>query len=127
QLLDALEAKQVTAADIDVARQQRITQHPSAAIRARSAKLLSGTTNADRRRLIDQYTAAMPPQGDPEHGRAVFEKHCANCHKLQGRGHEVGPDLAPYATKPREALVIAVLDPNQAIDPRYHAYAAALV
>ena len=40
-------------------------------------------------------------------------------------GHAVGPDLASYAVKPPQALLIAVLDPNQAVDNRYVSYTAA--
>jgi putative heme-binding domain-containing protein len=39
--------------------------------------------------------------------------------------HAVGPDLAPYAVKPPQALLIAVIDPNQAVDNRYVSYSVA--
>jgi len=52
-------------------------------------------------------------------------KRCSVCHRLEEVGHAVGPDLASYAVKPPQALLIAVLDPNQAIDNRYVSYSAA--
>ena len=60
--------------------------------------------------------------GDPDRGLAVFQKTCATCHRAEGRGQEVGPDLATLTDKSPEALLIAVLDPNREVDPRYLNY-----
>ena len=38
--------------------------------------------------------------GDAASGRSHFVKHCANCHKLHGKGEAVGPDLATAETSP---------------------------
>ncbi|MEJ7591549.1 MAG: hypothetical protein WKF77_08365 [Planctomycetaceae bacterium] len=38
----------------------------------------------------------------------------------------VGPDIAAYGGKPVQSLLIAMLDPNQAVDPRYQSYVAVL-
>ena len=38
----------------------------------------------------------------------------------------VGPDITAYAGKPVQSLLIAMLDPNQAVDPRYQSYVAVL-
>jgi putative heme-binding domain-containing protein len=54
-------------------------------------------------------------------------RHCAGCHRWKDQGQAVGPDLASYQQKPAEAIVVAVLDPNQAIDPRYVNYNATTV
>ena len=34
----------------------------------------------------------------------------------------MGPDLGTVATKPVQELVVAILDPNQAVDPAYTSY-----
>src|SRR5262249_34606497 len=41
-------------------------------------------------------------------------------------GQDVGPDLAALRDKSGEALLIAVLDPNQAVEARYISYLARL-
>ena len=38
----------------------------------------------------------------------------------------VGPDIVAYSGKPVKSLLIAMLDPNQAVDPRYQSYVAVL-
>ena len=55
----------------------------------------------------------------------MFKQHCAACHKLAGDGHEVGPNLlATVPGKSGEDLLIALLDPNREVDPRYLNYLA---
>lgn len=58
--------------------------------------------------------------GDAERGRRIFferaEASCVRCHKVQGRGGEVGPDLTEIArTKTREYLLEALVAPNRTI------------
>src|SRR5208283_2200590 len=58
--------------------------------------------------------------GDPEAGRRIFlhksEVSCVRCHKLQGEGGEVGPDLTGIgARQNREYLLESIVDPNKQI------------
>ena len=80
----------------------------------------------DRQKVIDGYRAALKNAGDAVKGQAVFAKACASCHKLGAIGSEVGPDLAALSGKSAEYLLIAILDPNRAVEARYIAYQATL-
>ena len=58
--------------------------------------------------------------GDAERGKEVFfgnaAASCRRCHKINGEGSDVGPDLSEIAkTKPRDYLLEAVVDPNAKI------------
>jgi cytochrome c oxidase cbb3-type subunit 3 len=44
--------------------------------------------------LRSMNVATAPPNGSPEAGRAVFASNCGNCHRVDGRGGRVGPDLS---------------------------------
>ncbi len=122
--LDALEHQQILPFEIDAARRQRLLQHRSAAIRDRAAKLLAGAVNSDRQKVIDAYRSVLTMTGDSKRGVQVFTKTCATCHQLAGIGHQVGPDLASLGDKSPESLLIAVLDPNRAVEARYINYVA---
>jgi putative heme-binding domain-containing protein len=63
--------------------------------------------------------------GDAASGRAHFEKHCANCHKLHGQGAAVGPDLTGAERKNRELLVRNVVDPSAMVREQYITHVAA--
>ncbi len=124
QLLAAIEKGDLQPADLDAARRQRLLQHKDATIRERAAKLLAATVNPDRKKILDEYQSVLAAPGDKTHGKEVFAKRCTTCHKLDGAGHEVGPDLGQMANKSPSAFLIAILDPNQAVDARYVQYLA---
>jgi putative heme-binding domain-containing protein len=58
-------------------------------------------------------------------GKQIFAKTCAACHKFDGVGNVVGPDLASLGDKSPQSLLIALLDPNRAVEARYVSYVAA--
>jgi putative membrane-bound dehydrogenase-like protein len=124
RLLDEIEQQRIGASELDVPRRERLLQIGSEPQRQRVAKLFAASSIGTRSEIVALYASAATASGDRDRGRVVFEKSCAACHRLDGIGHEVGPDLAPLATKPPQALLLAILDPNQAVDPRYVSYAA---
>jgi len=53
----------------------------------------------------------------------LFKKNCATCHKFDGMGYQVGPELlGAIRGKNAEYLLIAILDPSREVDPRYVNY-----
>jgi ubiquinol-cytochrome c reductase cytochrome b subunit len=78
------------------------------------------TAHRESKRAKELAAAGVPPAGaaymmahDPlTRGERVFDKECASCHRLEGRGPKEpkGPDLTAYASK---AWIIQVLrDPD---------------
>ncbi|MFL5242103.1 MAG: PVC-type heme-binding CxxCH protein [Gemmataceae bacterium] len=51
-------------------------------------------------------------------GQKAFENACAKCHKFDGKGHEVGPNL-DGAARDIEYLLVNVLDPNRVVGQPY--------
>jgi putative heme-binding domain-containing protein len=86
---------------------------------------LFSATRADRHELLKEYEAVVRLAGDPAKGIALYRQNCAACHRLKGEGTEIGPDLAGLADKPVATLLVAILDPNQAVEARYINYNAA--
>ena len=81
------------------------------------------------RRLGDSIDPAeiLALKGDPARGRALFAAesavNCKSCHRLDGVGEEVGPDLAKLGAKyPRPELLRQILEPSLAVDPKYTLY-----
>jgi putative heme-binding domain-containing protein len=89
----------------------------------RALALLAGAGSADRKRIVDGYRPALDLTADAGRGKAVFQKTCATCHRLENVGTEVGPDLlSALRNKSREALLTDILDPSREVDPRYLNY-----
>src|SRR5439155_15989602 len=123
-VLQALQEKQILAADIDAPRRQRLLQHKNPALRDQAAKLLAFAVNPDRQKVVEAYQSVLKLKGDPAHGQQVFTKTCATCHRYRDVGLQVGPDLASVGDKSPLSLLTAVLDPNQAVEARYVSYLA---
>jgi putative membrane-bound dehydrogenase-like protein len=121
KLLDGIEKSQIPANVIDAPHQQTLRNHSSNAIAARAQKLFS-MTDANRREVIAKYDSVKSLHGDAVNGQALFRQNCAQCHKFQNEGGNVGPDLGSVAEKPAEYLLTAILDPNQAVEVRYLGY-----
>ncbi len=120
-LLAAIEGGKLTTSALGTTQQQQLLTNPSAAVRERAAKLFA-VGNPDRQKVVKQYQSALELQGNPARGAQLFGGTCATCHKLRGAGSSVGPDLGTVADKPAASLLVAILDPNQAVDPAYVYY-----
>lgn len=66
---------------------------------------------------------AVRTKGDASRGRLIFadaKTACVRCHRIQGQGGEVGPDLAGIGTKyGRPSLIESVLYPSRQIAEGY--------
>lgn len=124
RLLTAVEQQQVSATDFDAARRQRLLDHKTPAVRNRADRLFAGTVNSDRLQVIERYRSALDTPGDMTRGAELFRTTCSPCHKLKDVGVEVGPDLASLSDKSPESLLIALLDPNRAVETKYINYTA---
>jgi putative heme-binding domain-containing protein len=122
--LDAVEKKEILPFEIDAIRRQRLLAHRSSEVRDRAAKLLAGAINPDRQKLIAEYRPALNGKADQKHGAELFAKTCANCHRFNNIGHEVGPDIVSIGDKSPDGLLIAILDPNRAVEAKYINYFA---
>jgi len=120
-LLGRIGDKTMTAAELGTAAQQKLLKHSSEPVRKRAAELLA-VTSSDRQKVIESYKTVSELKGNRERGHALFVQSCSVCHRFKDEGKAVGPDLGTVAGKPVQELVVAILDPNQAVDPAYASY-----
>ncbi|HEV3122618.1 MAG TPA: c-type cytochrome, partial [Isosphaeraceae bacterium] len=104
--------------------------HPDRALRDEVAKVLPPPKTASGRPLPPIFVL-LRREGDPEHGREVFfrngQNSCASCHRVQGRGQWVGPDLSTIGTKyGKDELLRSILNPGAAIGVSYQALIVAM-
>ena len=69
------------------------------------------------------FISEVGTAGDPEQGRAIFERPelgCTACHSIQGHGGQLGPDLSALGTaQPVDFILGAILNPNQEVKEGY--------
>jgi putative heme-binding domain-containing protein len=121
-LLDAVQAGTADPAAIDPTRRALLVAHPDPEV-ARRARALFGASGAGPGRdVLAAFAPALARPGDATRGAAVFDKHCATCHRLGPRGHAVGPDLTATQFADAASLLTHVLDPNRYVAPNYVQY-----
>lgn len=126
-ILNGIEQKTVLASEIDTSSRQLLVNHKDAAIRKRAMQLMASSLNSNRKKVIEQYSSISSMKGNVEAGHKLFVKRCTVCHQLNKEGKPIGPDLSALTDKSQQALLVAILDPNRAIENKYVSYLAVTV
>jgi putative membrane-bound dehydrogenase-like protein len=122
ELLTAVAAKQIPLSDITAydVRQLKLLEVDS--INTRVKELWGNTREAtlDKRERIQSLKNALSTQPDLDlkelqHGRKLFEVHCAKCHKLYGHGESIGPDLTGAQRSNLDYLLENIVDPSAVV------------
>jgi putative heme-binding domain-containing protein len=92
-------------------------------IKSRLETLLKDLPPADQRiqALIEKRRAGFAKFKDADRakGASVFEKNCASCHQLEGKGARVGPQLDGVGLRGADRLLEDTLDPNRNVDQAF--------
>ena len=124
--LDAIEAGKIKPSELDPAHAKRLVESRDASIKERAAKLFAAATPAERVQALADYQVALEMRADAKRGSAIFEKHCAVCHKIGNLGVNVAPDISDSRTKTAAQLLGDIILPNRAIDNNYLGYSVRL-
>ena len=121
QLLTAMQSGTVNRNQLPLANRQLLLKSANKDIQ-QQAQAIWKTDSSDRAAVIKKYRVALTLAGDPLKGRAMWAKNCVVCHYFRGEGATVGPNLAALTDKTPEDFLVAILDPNDAVEPRFTAY-----
>jgi putative heme-binding domain-containing protein len=116
-LVTQLESGAVAAGELDAAQRQRLVVAADERLKSRLEKLFAG--DADRRAVLEAAKPVLSLQGVAERGAKIFVKRCSTCHRQNGVGHEVGPNLASLTNREPAVLLHAILDPGAAVEAKY--------
>lgn len=123
-LAAAIKSKKILTAQVSPDTRVRLLAANDKALGKQFAELLTAVS-ADRAAVIEQYAPALS-EGDAEAGKIVFNRVCAQCHRLSDMGNDVGPPLKQLADKSPQQLLETILDPNREVDPKYASYSVLL-
>ncbi|WZO99500.1 c-type cytochrome [Isosphaeraceae bacterium EP7] len=124
-LLDAVEASTIAATDLDAARRKQLLASTDPATRDRAAALLGKVVKSDRSKVVADFLPALTLTFDRAKGKGVFKVACSTCHRVEGVGAEVGPNLATVTGRSVEDLLGHILDPNREVAPQFVNYSVA--
>jgi putative heme-binding domain-containing protein len=139
KLLDAIEAKKITSAQLSVAAKATLGRQKTPALAERIAKLIGDGSSSNRKEVIEKYLVAMGIKerdlpspggaklapllaGDATRGSKIYETTCMVCHKFADKGNDVGPHLGTIKAWTAEQLVTNILDPNREVSPNFALY-----
>lgn len=118
-LLDAIESNQLSKTDLGGNQAMRIVALGDEPLKQQLNRVWGAVrTGRDpaRQQVIQRVQQLLANHaGDPNRGQEVFRRVCAQCHRMHGVGHEVGPDITRNGRGNFEQLVSNVLDPNLVI------------
>lgn len=121
-LLSAIENGDVETWAIEPARRTQLMSHRDEGIASRAKALFESVQNPERKKVYEEYRAVLDIPSHREAGKKIFEIHCAQCHRLDGVGQEVGPDLMGVRSQPKETLLLHILIPNHEMVPGFTNY-----
>ncbi len=122
QLLEELAAARISPTELDANRMKLLLNHSETDIRSRAEELFANLLPADREQALADYRPVLEMTPDAAHGQAVFTKHCAACHRINGKGVAFAPDISDSREKSAEQLLTDIIQPNRAIDSNYFSY-----
>jgi putative membrane-bound dehydrogenase-like protein len=126
RLIDAIDRGACSATLLTPDHWKRLADCGDGRFRERAGAIRAAHEPADRRATITDYQAALALPGDVGHGREVFVKHCAGCHRIGSLGVNVGPDISDSRTQKPEQYLVHILDPNRVVDSAFFAYTVVL-
>jgi putative heme-binding domain-containing protein len=75
---------------------------------------------------IDTWMKRLDGPADVDAGRRVFFHpkltSCYRCHRVEGRGQEVGPDLSTVGRNERRHIVESIFQPSANVAPHYQVW-----
>ncbi len=124
-LLEAIEAQQVPSHDLTAYPVRVMRTLGNEHIDAKLNTLWGAVRESPRERTeqiakikmwLDAGALAGANRG---HGRELFVKQCAACHKFFGQGGEIGPDITGAQRHNLDYLLENIIDPNAAVSKDY--------
>ena len=62
------------------------------------------------------------PASDRQRGRTVFQRECVGCHRLDEKGHDIGPSLTTIRHRTPDEVLTHILDPNREVAQNFLQY-----
>jgi putative membrane-bound dehydrogenase-like protein len=123
-LLDAIEAGKLPPSELATEQWAELKNDPNDKIAKRAQSLSGnrGAVTADRASIVEKLLPAAAKPGDSHRGKEVFDVNCAVCHKFNGLGGKVGPDLTGIGSREPKEILIDILDPNRSVEANYRSW-----
>ena len=121
-LVEQLKSGAVTLATLGPGNVFRLRTHSDKSVAERAGAVideLRGPEVKEKQALIAKLEPVVAKPGNTENGKQVFAQNCGVCHKINGEGRDVGPDLTGMGVHGVHELLTHILDPNRFVEENY--------
>lgn len=121
-LLQSVKDGKISLATLGPAAIHRLRTHSDKTVSQKAIEIsdaIRGPEIKEKDSLIAQFTPAVQKPGKLENGRQLFTQNCATCHKFEGQGSDLAPDLSGMGAHAPSELLTHILDPNRVVEPNF--------
>jgi putative membrane-bound dehydrogenase-like protein len=121
-LVESLQQGKIQLASLNPSAVHRLRTHSDGAVARRANDVidaLRGPEAKEKEALISKLALEMEKPGNLENGRKTFTQNCAVCHRFNGEGKELAPDLTDMGVHGAHELLVHILDPNRMVEENY--------
>ena len=124
-MLHAVERGTIPKPDVAASALQALASHTDPNVKTRLANVWGAIrpSSAEKRAAIARWksdlTADVLAKADRAHGRVLFDKTCAACHRLFDAGGNVGPELTGSQRANLDYVLTNVIDPSAIVGRDY--------
>lgn len=124
-LISQFESGAVTLTTFGPIALDKLRNHPdreTAKLASATIDRLRGPMLQQKDQVIAQLLSVVEQGGDLAKGQQYFNASCAVCHRFNGVGSNLAPELTGMGAHPRAELLTHIVDPNREVDPSFAAY-----
>lgn len=124
-IMDALEAKSLSAMQLGPMQASQLTRHPDEAVSKRATAIfnkLNAGSNSSKDEIINKLRAEVEKPGDIAKGKELFTSVCQTCHMIGKVGNDFGPNLQGIGSHPASELLVHIVDPNRMVDDEHRTW-----
>jgi len=119
--LDAIKNGKIPAVNLHPDSVHRLRTHADVAVAKRASEVFDQARPEakEKNALIAKFTPMVVQPGKAPNGRRLFLQNCGVCHKFNGEGKDIGPNLTGMGVHGPAELLVHVLDPNRVVEPNF--------
>ncbi|MEK7686139.1 MAG: PVC-type heme-binding CxxCH protein [Verrucomicrobiota bacterium] len=121
-LLEAVKSGRISLTTLGPSSVHRLRTHNDSGVAQKAAAIIDevrGPEVKEKNELMARFTPLVMQPGHAESGQKLFAQNCATCHKFNGQGTEVGPELTGMGAHGPADLLMHILDPNRFVEENF--------
>ena len=117
ELAAALDSNKVHVNELDLATVQQLRSLPNSSLRGQFAQRFGKPT--ERGTVVAKYLDGLTVAPASADGEKLYRDHCVVCHQINEGKPQLGPTLQNLGHWTLDQWVTAIMNPNQAVEPKY--------